>query len=383
MILRYGATNFYCFKESFEIDLRLNGNCPDEISNGNNYSKVMCVKGANGAGKTNALKVLPFIGQFITSSFSHKPNAPMEMSTYFNNEGASKFFCEFQIDDCVYRYDLIVKSHEVLEEKLCFIHELNKPLFHRVGTHDLIIHPDFSELLAIPHVRSNASVISTAHQHEMSCLTEFYAMFSMIVSNVSSYGFDELSSENSITEFYHHRPHFLEFVKETLIKFDIGIVDIKIDSYEDGDGKLVYFPLFYFKIDEELKPLRLHHQSSGTKRLYRMLGYFFIVIHGAEKFPYGSILVMDELDLHLHTDIVPELVNLFEKATNVQLIFNCQNDYVMDLMGKYRMTIINKTDNESYSYRLDELPSDLLRNNRPITPHYRKGSIGGVPNIVK
>ncbi|MEZ8695351.1 ATP-binding protein, partial [Vibrio splendidus] len=63
------------------------------------------------------------------------------------------------------------------------------------------------------------------------------------------------------------------------------------------------------------------------------------------------------------------------------LLFTCQNDQIIDEMGKYRTILINKADNESYSYRLDELPSDLLRNGRPITPHYKKGAIGGVPNI--
>jgi hypothetical protein len=38
MILRYGGSNYFCFKEDFEIDLRLNKNCSEDISNGKDYS---------------------------------------------------------------------------------------------------------------------------------------------------------------------------------------------------------------------------------------------------------------------------------------------------------------------------------------------------------
>jgi len=40
---------------------------------------------------------------------------------------------------------------------------------------------------------------------------------------------------------------------------------------------------------------------------------------------------------------------------------------------------VNKDENKSYSYRLDEIPGDMIRNDRPIEPIYRSGKIGGVP----
>ena len=44
----------------------------------------------------------------------------------------------------------------------------------------------------------------------------------------------------------------------------------------------------------------------------------------------GSVMIMDELDLHLHSMIVPELIKLFtDKKSNprkVRLLFTCQNN---------------------------------------------------------
>ncbi|EJL6274821.1 hypothetical protein NMR36_002930, partial [Vibrio cholerae] len=56
------------------------------------------------------------------------------------------------------------------------------------------------------------------------------------------------------------------------------------------------------------------------------------------------------------------------------------NTEVMDALGRYRTILVNKEGNESYCYRLDEV--SMLRNDRPISPLYKKGKIGGVPKSV-
>ena len=38
-------------------------------------------------------------------------------------------------------------------------------------------------------------------------------------------------------------------------------------------------------------------------------------------------------------------------------------------------------ENESFLYRLDEIPGDMIRKNRPISPIYNANKIGGKPKI--
>lgn len=381
MILRYGGSNFYGFKESFEIDLRLNKNCPEEISGGKDVTSVMCIKGANAAGKTNALKAISFICNFMANSFGTNPKDQIELETYFSNKHSTYLFCEFRIANKNYRYDLSIKEHEITEEKLTLISDPNNELFIRRRNQVVSTESEYSALLSIPQLRSNASLISIANQHEIKCVEDIHHFLASIVTNVDKSGYIEDLTDDRISLLYTLKPELLDFVIKQLQKFDTGIVDIKIDFYENFKGEKVFFPYFFFEVEGKAKKLRMNYQSTGTRRLYKLLGLIGLILNDTKDYTFCPALIIDELDLHLHSDIIPELINLFEEQQCVQLIFTCQNDHILDQMGKYRTTLINKEDNESYSYRLDELPSDLLRNNRPITPHYKKGSIGGVPNI--
>ncbi len=94
---------------------------------------------------------------------------------------------------------------------------------------------------------------------------------------------------------------------------------------------------------------------------------------------------MDEFDINLHPHILPMLLNYFtdpkSNTINAQLIFTTHNTSILNEMGKYRTFLVNKDDNESFGYRLDEIPGDLLRNDRDISPIYNAGKIGGVPKL--
>ncbi|GAA3931252.1 ATP-binding protein [Litoribacillus peritrichatus] len=384
MFLKYGGRNFYCFKDDFEVDLRLNKNCPQDISKGKDFSKVMCIKGANAAGKTNILKALSFVCNFATNSFNSKPDDEIKVESFFQNQLPVFLFCEFRsnVNSDEYRYEITLSKKKVLIESLFLLNNGKKQraLFHREGNSIKELYSTYEEFKKIPQIRDNASLISIANQHEILCSLEAYWIFNTVITNVNHIGFKDLTPDN-LHKYYFDNSKALDFVTNLLRRFDTGIHDLKIDTYTNNEGDEIYYPLFIYHVDDQEHSLRLHQQSSGTRRLYHLLGLVYLVVDLAHDTPYTPTFIADELDLHLHSKILPELTKIFEESNKAQLIFTCQNDQILDSMGKYRTTLINKEENESYSYRLDELPSDLLRNNRPITPHYTNGSIGGEPNI--
>ena len=122
MLLGYGAKNCWCFKNWIDINLRLNGYVPEEISLGKDYSLVLGFEGANASGKTSALKIFAFIIDFAKNSFSYSPEARILFDPYFDDVSPSEFYTEFKKADGVeYRYEAIFHTDNVVKESLLLI----------------------------------------------------------------------------------------------------------------------------------------------------------------------------------------------------------------------------------------------------------------------
>ncbi len=379
MLLKYGASNFFCFKEGVEISFKLNDNCPISISNGKSYTNVICVKGANGSGKTNALKILSTFADFCSNSFAKKPDERIKIEPFFYNSEPTEFYIEFLINNVEYRYEIELTGESVISEKIFRKKRKSVLIVERINNELVDPIREFDEL-KIVKLRSNASLISTANQYEISCMKPIYLFFTTIISNIDFFGLNNFEPElSSISKFYYDNPDFFEFAKEIICKCDLGVDNIVIDKKEAVDGEETYMPFFLHKYQGEEKVLTYFTQSNGTQTLYFNLFRYKMVLL------MGGILVLDEFDINLHPHILPVLMNLFTNPVinknDSQLIFTTHNAEIMNVMGKYRTFLINKEDNESYGYRLDEIPGDIIRNDRLISPIYNDGKIGGVPKL--
>ena len=179
--------------------------------------------------------------------------------------------------------------------------------------------------------------------------------------------------------FYKNNQEAFNFAKKIIIDCDLGISDIEILSRKDENNSDVYFPIFHHIQHDTNSWLTGHDESSGTKSLYVKLASYWIVLTN------GGVLIMDEFDINFHPFMLPKLLDLFENVhTNpkgAQFLFTSHNTEIIDTLGKYRTYLVNKENNESYCYRLDEIKGDILRHGRPISPIYKDGKIGGVPKI--
>ena len=64
MIRKFGVKNYFCFKEGVDINFGFDGNVPESISQGRDFSTVIGIKGSNGSGKTNIIKAIQFLRSF-------------------------------------------------------------------------------------------------------------------------------------------------------------------------------------------------------------------------------------------------------------------------------------------------------------------------------
>lgn len=380
MILEYGVKNFLSFREGATVSFRLDGNVPDHIAEGRDSATILCVKGANGSGKTHLLKGLAFIANFASKSFSTDPEAEIAVDTHFQSNEPAEFYAEFiAADQITYIYELAVTKKAVLHEALYQKKKRKTKLFERNGSTVSAI-KRLAEIETLNY-RNNASVISTLHQHKNREFESVYSLFYNTIFNVSQAGFREQRGFDlgSVSQFCSEHPRALEFISAFIKDCDVGISKITISSDEGEDGKKKYFPIFHHLVGENEFPVHLPTESNGTKYLFRMLLAHMMAL------ATGSIFIADEFDIYLHPDILPKIIELYiNKDANdrgAQLLFSAHNADILDICGKYRTVLVNKEHNASYSYRLDELPGDILRNDRSISAPYKEGKLGGVPRI--
>ena len=375
MLLEFGAKNFHSFDEGFEASFRLNKNCPEEVSHGLPAATVMCVKGANASGKTNVLRALNFLWVFCCNSFAIKPDGKIGVMQHFYKNDPSEFYVVFAVGKKEYLYELTVSPDRVDEE---ILYANDKPIVIRKGNEFESLKKPLASLKAIK-LRSKASFISTANQYELTAINEVYNFFNCMVCNIEDVGRSPIIGSHFVSKMYGTNKNGLGFAVDLIKKFDLGIQDIGITEIENEDGHLSHEPCFLHQTARGTEKLDYYFQSSGTKALYDVLYLYFWVLES------GGVLVLDEFDINLHPHILPKLVDLFDdpetNPNNAQLIFTTHNTATMDQLGKYRTLMVEKENNASFVYRLDEIPGDGLRNDRKLSPLYHAGKLGGVPKI--
>ncbi|WP_321416453.1 ATP-binding protein [uncultured Desulfobacter sp.] len=375
MLLGFGVKNYFSFKEGVEVSLKKRAKDSSELK----AIDILCVKGANGSGKTNLLKIISFMHHFCCDSFKLKPEDIIGVESFFEKDEPSEFYIDFTIDETQYRYELSITDTNVLRETLFRKKQRFVKIIERIDDEITLRINEFEDIDIIK-LRSNASLISTAHQYEVESINPIYYFFSSIISNVTMYGrYSEKWELSSVAELYYKDKSIFTFMKELIKKCDLGIYDIKIKKRKDETNSDIFYPEFIHKTNNSHKKLLYRNQSSGTRALFTQLWIYEAILDE------GGVLVLDEFDINLHPHILPLLLELFKNKKinkhNSQLIFTTHNTQIIDSLGKYKVFLVNKEDNESYGYRLDEIPGEMIRNDRPISPLYDSGKIGGVPEL--
>jgi len=376
MLLEFGAENFCSFKEGFEISFQKSKNSTEDIAN------IIAVKGANASGKTNVIKTLAFLSDFTTDSFSNlKPDENIYISSFFRNEEPIILYAVFLEDKVEYRYELILTNKKIISESI-WKKEKRETLIIKRDETSITTTKEYNELKNINLNRKNASIISTAKQYGITNIDTIYNLFDSIITNVHYFGKidnrDMFLNTNDVSKIYFENEEYLNIITTFLQKADTGISKIEIlERKNEETGILMYFPIFYYSGNKNF--LMFEEQSSGIQSLYLQLHHYISILG------MSGVLALDEFDINLHPDLLPMLLAFFENKElnpkNAQLILTTHNDNIMDRLGKYRTVLVNKEDNESFLYRLDEIPGDIIRNDRPISPIYNANKIGGKPRL--
>jgi len=403
MIHSFSCKNFYSFKDKAVVDFVVNEHAPK--SNGffkdksnTRLSKAETIIGSNASGKTNLLKVLPFMKWLVSSSFNLDPLAsipvrPFKFGGY--SEKPTELSAEFEIKGLVYLYKIKLNSEMVLFEELLYKSRSKekvtyKMAFLREWDNTNLLYKFNGKHFKFPRgfekaLRKNASVIGSAIRLNHRPSQEIADFWNHIETNVIEAGWiGDYMLPNANFVFFETLSFFCDNnvlkkeAEKLLSNFDLGLDSFEINKDKKNDGSTSIEAKVAHIFNGEKQYVDIKYESSGTRQLFVLLKTVLQVLNN------GGVAVLDEIDVNLHPEIVMSLLDLFlqpeTNPKNAQLVFSTHSHLVLSKVNKYQITLVEKNINGiSESWRLDEMSG--VRSDDNYYLKYIAGAYGAFPNI--
>lgn len=372
---------------------------------------VAAIFGANGAGKSNVLKIMDDMRLHVLHSFRHGdptggvPRRPFLLDTA-GREAPSRFEVELVLNGVRHEYGFTVDDDRVREE-WAFRYPKGRAalLFQREGDDVEVGGSERQKSRAVLELlRPNALYLSTAASANHPVLLPLYQWFSrnLLLAEADSRPFRQALTTEMLGD-ERRRPQVLTLLQAA----DLGIVGAKKHAPDpvmqerlrravrilhgiEGEPESDEGPTFeelgvrltHRGIDGDIE-LDADDESVGTRVWFGLIGP---VVSALET---GSVFLADELDASLHPALVAELIRLFQDpATNprrAQLIFNSHDasllgDAIGDrLLGRDQIWFTEKrNDGTTRMYPLVDLEP---RKQEAVGKRYLAGRYGAVPIV--
>ena len=430
MLKYFSVENFKSIKNKvvLEFDTGLKANSPYVAQ------PIVGIAGANASGKTALLQAITFTLWFMQDSFlrlAEDQDLPFEpfctqqdKPTRLHMIFAHNFLLDGEEKLIDFEYSAELSGQEVFSEELEYYpHEKNELVYSR--KQDSI---KFGETInkldreILVNLRKNCSLVSFAAQFPAQAVAVSCQHYEYI-SNVGYKGLQEVRvDENFLLEFLDD-PDLKLRSKEFLSAADLGIIEIY--EVQIGREDSVIFEYLKRKADEfeslsesqkelvpqderelletiinasNLRDLKIEFSQSGLRHnidniiinfeigqessgtLQFILTLYWIM----QVFKSGGILILDEMELKLHQNLVAYLIGLFQNEEQnpkgAQLLFSFHNTYLMEILSPEQLWFTEKNDRgqtDVFSAAHFEDIVDLHKKN--LEHLYRIGRFGAKP----
>ncbi len=403
MIHSFSCKNFYSFGELGFLNFVVNENAPQnngyfKTGSGVRLSKVETVIGPNASGKTNLLKVLPFLKWMIVDSFNSKPEDLVVVQPFAFGDAKkepTELSVVFEMDGKIYTYSFTIVQERILSEKLERTTLVKKKkgtqkVFSRKWNFDQNRYDFEGENFELPKgfenlLRSNASVVGSAarlNHQESQNITKYWQKIETNVVEAGWTGDNLLPIKTpqwfEALIFYSKNKELKEEAEKLLSRFDLGLNGITFKEQKDKDGLTIKDVQAKHLFNGKEHSLSVIYESSGTKQLFVLLKSILAALAG------GGIAVIDEFDVNLHPEMVIALFDLFihpeTNPNNAQLLLSTHSHLLLSKLDKYQIVLVEKNESGmSEGWRLDEVSG--VRSDDNYFTKYIAGAYGAVPKI--
>ncbi|WP_013322870.1 AAA family ATPase [Gloeothece verrucosa] len=424
MLIEFSVGNYLSFKDTVTLSMvasevaakneKLNENNVFKVDDELSLLKSAAIYGANASGKSNLIKALKFMQNFvINSSRGTQITDPIDVEEFrlsTTTVGKPSFFqIVFYLEEKIYRYGFEVDKNQVISEWLFQTPKIaERKLFER-KLNKFKVTKTFNEGEGLTEkTRKNALFLSVASQFNGKISNKILFWFNNIhiISGLHS---NRMYRKDAVEYFKdnEYQPHIIKLIK----KLDLGINDIKLETIKTIEKD---FPLWRELPDEENYSLlrrllvaneadvfkTIHkiydengnavsraifdmdkNESEGTQKIFAFAG---IILDGLKK---RKILFIDELDARLHPLMTREIITLFNSNetnfNNAQLIFITHDINLLSckFFRKEQIWFTEKNKKEATDlYSLVEFNiNDEAQNS--LKSDYIKGRYGAIPFI--
>ena len=406
MLVKFTVGNYMSFKDRVTIDMRTTAvhELPEniiKIIDDTELLKSVVIYGANASGKSNLIKAFYFARDFVVWSFKNVPaGEKIDVLGFVLNkntkEQPSFFEVVLNVNNTFYRYNFEVNSERVVQENLYLVQKTKEEQLFKRNSNGYEISKKFEEGNGIQEkTRDNCLFLSVVSQFNGSISSEIVKFFKKFKVN-SSIGYKA---------FYNRTLARLEedpTLKQDILKF-INIADKEIKGFEietkkedeqankpglkETIRKIVYFAREVFNDKKELQGEVLfgldYLESEGTRKM------FALSIPIIDAIKNGEIIIIDELENHLHPLLLKYIIKLFNSYSNekAQLIIATHNLTCMN-SECFRRDQIWFTEKNSFGestlfslvdYKTND--NKKVRNDASYGKDYLLGKYGAVPYL--
>lgn len=379
MVLEIRLSNMFSFRDEVTLDLQaakiqtkkareLEGNLFSV--DGEQMLKSVALFGANASGKSNVIKAIRACVNMVRSSHNYNVDtrfaiSPFKFEDYANEP--SSFYIRFLLNGVEYEYSFSFMHDEIITETLYYYPNGRKSLVFRRdesrGTEKKDIY-EFKTVIKRPFdVADNTSkktlYISRASQMDREIAQKIFLFFCNDI--VLDY---QVANIDSLDNLFKERK---EQMLEVLRTADSDIIDFKIQN-----NAITTFhrtnPSVAFDFETE--------ESEGTKTLFRMMVRMIGIIHE------GKMLLVDEIDNSLHTQLVEFVIGMFNHSNHAQLIYTIHNTHLLntDFQRRDQVYFVNKReDGSSDLYSLFDFKD--FRDTLDMEKAYLQGRFDAIPTI--
>lgn len=379
MVLEIRLSNMFSFRDEVTLDLQaakiqtkkareLEGNLFSV--DGEQMLKSVALFGANASGKSNVIKAIRACVNMVRSSHNYNVDTRFAISPFKFEDYANKpssFYIRFLLNGVEYEYSFSFMHDEIITETLYYYPNGRKSLvFSRDesrGTVKKDIY-EFKTVIKRPFdVADNTSkktlYISRASQMDREIAQKIFLFFCNDI--VLDYQVANIDSLDNL--FKERKDQMLELLRTA----DSDIIDFKIQN-----NAITTFhrtnPSVAFDFETE--------ESEGTKTLFRMMVRMIGIIHE------GKMLLVDEIDNSLHTQLVEFVIGMFNHSDHAQLIYTTHNTHLLntDFQRRDQVYFVNKReDGSSDLYSLFDFKD--FRDTLDMEKAYLQGRFDAIPTI--